>query len=304
MAAEYRVKPWVSVRSLAICGLVLCALAWAGNALIARAVVGVVPPIALSFLRWVLALVLLLPFTWRSIWQYRSVIMLHRWRLMLLSLLGVALFNSLLYLAAVSTTAINITLVNTGLPVAVLVWSVLLLKEWPSGTVLIGTGFSFVGLLTILMQGEWSRVLNLEFNNGDLVMSMAVLVWGLYTVLVRYWKLPLPGLVQLAVMIACGVVLLAPFYAWEVIQVGSTKSSWSAFAAISYTAVIASLFAHQAWTAGIREVGPALASLFSYLIPLFTALLAVFFLGEQLQVFHLVGGLLTFAGLLLAVRAK
>jgi drug/metabolite transporter (DMT)-like permease len=213
---------------------------------------------------------------------------------------GLEYFNTLLYLAAQSTTAINITLVNTGLPVAAFIWTLILLRELPTRATVLGALLSFCGLLVILTRGQPQRVIEFQFNPGDLIMVVAVLVWGLYSVLLRRWMLPVPGLIQLAALLLCGVPLLLPFYLWEFSQVGPMPLSLYTAGAVGYTAIFASLVAYLAWNNGVKVLGPGTASLFSYLMPVFTALLGVLLLGEVLRWYHVLGGTLTFLGLLLA----
>jgi drug/metabolite transporter (DMT)-like permease len=281
-------------------GLVVCTLAWAGNALIARASAGLLPPIGLSFWRWTTALLILLPFTARGVWHHRQVLIDRRWQVIALAGLSISTYNTLLYLAAQSTTAINITLVNTGLPVAAFIWTLIILRELPTRATVLGALLSLCGLLVILTSGQPQRLLELEFNPGDLVMIVAVLAWGLYSVLLRRWMLPVPGLTQLAALLLCGVPLLLPFYLWEFSQVGPMPLSLHSAGAIGYTAIFASLVAYLAWNNGVKVLGPGTASLFSYLMPVFTALLGVLLLGEVLRWYHVLGGTLTFLGLLLA----
>ncbi|GGD11731.1 DMT family transporter [Halopseudomonas salina] len=281
-------------------GLVVGTLAWAGNALIARASAGLLPPVGLSFWRWTTALLLLLPFTAVGLWRHRRILMAHRWQVLVLAGLSISTYNTLLYLAAQSTTAINITLVNTGLPVAAFIWTLIILREWPSRATVCGAMLSFCGLLVILGRGDPQSLLGLQFNPGDLIMVVAVLAWGLYSVLLRRWMLPVPGFVQLAAMLLCGVPMLLPFYLWEFSYTGAMPLTLHTLGAIAYTAVMASLVAYMAWNNGVKVLGPGTASLFSYLMPVFTALLGVLLLGEVLRWYHLVGGSLTFLGLLLA----
>ena len=292
----------LSARGWAIAGLLLCALVWAGNALVARATAGLLPPIGLSFWRWTTALLLILPFTLRGLWRQRAVLLLHWKQIATLSALSISSYNTLLYLAAQSTTAINITLVNTGLPVAAFIWSVLLLRQWPSRQTLAGTLLSFTGLLVILSNGQLGKLAHLVFNPGDLIMLAAVMTWGLYSVLLRRWMIPVPGLILLTAMLLCGVPLLLPVYLWEYSHTGPMPLTLVTLGVVSYTALLASLFAYLAWNNGVRILGPATASLFSYLMPVFTALLGVLLLGEHLYWYHLLGGTLTFSGLLLATR--
>lgn len=292
----------MSTRQWAVIGLLSTALAWAGNALIARASAGMLPPISLSFWRWSCALLLLLPFTAKGVWQYRQILLVHWKRLVILSALSISSYNTLLYQAAQSTTAINLTLVGTGLPVAAFFWSVLLLRQWPAWTTLCGAFLGFCGLLLILTSGRPERLLMLEFNDGDLIMLAAVLSWGLYSVLLQRWIMPVPGLILMSAMLLCGVLLLVPFFLWELMHVGPMPLTWQAAGAVAYTAMFASLLAYVAWNNGVKVLGPATASLFSYLTPVFTALLGVLLLSEQLYWYHLAGGALTFLGLLLATR--
>lgn len=292
----------MSARHWAIMGLLLAALAWAGNALVARAAAGVLPPIGLSFWRWTLALLLLLPFTCKGLWQHRRLLLDNALRIAILAALSISSYNTLLYQAAQSTSAINLTLVGTGLPVAAFFWSIILLRQWPTWGTLCGALAGLFGLLLILSAGQPQRLLGLEFNDGDLIMLVAVLSWGLYTVLLQRWLIPVPGLVLMSAMLICGVPLLAPFFFWELAYHVPMPISWEAAGAIGYTAMFASLVAYVAWNNGVKILGPAVASLFSYLVPAFTALLGVMLLGEQLAWYHLAGGALTFSGLLLATR--
>jgi len=281
-------------------GLVLGTMSWAGNALIARASAGLLPPVGLSFWRWTVALMLLLPFTAAGLWRHRRTLIAHRWQVLLLAALSISTYNTLLYLAAQSTTAINITLVNTGLPVAAFLWTLILLHELPARATVLGALLSFCGLLVILTNGQPRALLALRFNPGDLIMVVAVLAWGLYSVLLRRWMLPVPGLVQLAAMLLCGLPILFPFYVWEYSYTGPMPLTSNAVAAVAYTAIMASLVAYLAWNNGVKVLGPGTASLFSYLMPVFTALLGVLLLDEALHWYHMVGGALTFLGLLLA----
>ncbi|MFA5679227.1 MAG: EamA family transporter [Pseudomonas sp.] len=292
----------MTTRQWAVIGLLMTGLAWAGNALIARATVGMLPPISLSFWRWTWALLLLLPFTARGLRQHRRLLLDNWKRLAILSALSISSYNTLLYQAAQSTTAINLTLVGTGLPVAAFFWSVLLLRQWPARATVVGTVFGCCGLLLILAGGQPGRLLMLEFNDGDVIMLAAVMSWGLYSVLLQRWVLPVPGMVLMAAMLLCGVPLLVPFFLWELAHVGPMPLTWQAAGAVGYTAIFASLLAYIAWNNGVKVLGPSTASLFSYLTPVFTALLGVVLLSEQLYWYHLVGGALTFTGLILATR--
>ncbi|MGQ7817371.1 DMT family transporter [Metapseudomonas furukawaii] len=289
---------------LAWAGLLLASLCWAGNALVARAFHDAIPPFTLSFWRWTLALAILLPFVARPMWQHRAQLRQAGWRLLLVATLGICNFSVLLYFAARTTVAINLTLLNTCLPLATFIGAGILLNEWPKRRAWLGMIVATVGLLVLIAQGSGAQLIALTFNPGDLIMLAAVIDWALYTLLLRRWStyFQLPPLVLLGAMIVCGVTLLLPGYLLELASGQHFEPTVDNFAAIGYTGVAASLLAYLLWNHGIRVLGVAKAVLTNYLMPVFTALLGYLLLGEGLQAYHWLGGAMIFAGLLLATR--
>lgn len=288
----------------AFAGLLLAVLCWAGNALVARAFHDQIPPLSLAFWRWSLATCLLLPFIARSIWTHRATLRAAGWRLPVIAALGVSSYNSLLYTAAQSTEAINLTLVNTCLPLFTFIGGGLLLGEWPARRAWFGLSVAAGGLVYLISRGSWEAFANLAFKTGDLIMLAAVLVWALYTLSLRRWAgfLSVPPLTLLGVLMLLGTPLILPFYLVELSQVGGFSPSPTNLSVIAYTAVFASLVAYLSWNHGVKIVGAAKASMATYLMPVFTAILGWLLLDEGLQVFHWIGGGLIFAGLLLATR--
>ncbi|PKM02553.1 MAG: EamA family transporter, partial [Gammaproteobacteria bacterium HGW-Gammaproteobacteria-5] len=172
----------------AFAGLLIAVLCWSGNALVARAFYDQIPPLSLSFWRWVLATCLLLPFVAKGIWTHRAALLAAGWRLPVIAALGIASYNSLLYTAAQSTEAINLTLVNTCLPLATFIGAGFLLGEWPLRRAWFGMAVAAAGLLYLISRGSWQTFASLSFKAGDLIMLLAVLVWALYTLLLRRWS--------------------------------------------------------------------------------------------------------------------
>lgn len=288
----------------AFAGLLIAVLCWSGNALVGRAFHDSIPPLSLSFWRWVLATSLLLPFVAKCIWTHRATLRAAGWRLPVLAAMGIASYNSLLYTAAQSTEAINLTLVNTCLPLATFIGAGFLLGEWPLRRAWFGMAVAAGGLLYLISRGSWQTFASLSFQRGDLIMLLAVLAWALYTLLLRRWArhLLVPPLVLLGVLMLLGLPLILPFYLLELGRVGGFALTPSNLAAISYTAVFASLVAYVGWNHGVKIVGAGRAAMVMYLMPVFTALLGWVLLGEALRTFHWIGGALIFAGLLLATR--
>ncbi|HCL15502.1 DMT family transporter [Stutzerimonas stutzeri] len=288
----------------AFAGLLIAVLCWSGNALVGRAFHDSIPPLSLSFWRWVLATSLLLPFVAKGIWTHRATLRAAGWRLPVLAAMGIASYNSLLYTAAQSTEAINLTLVNTCLPLATFIGAGFLLGEWPLRRAWFGMAVAAGGLLYLISRGSWQTFAILSFQRGDLIMLLAVLAWALYTLLLRRWArhLLVPPLVLLGVLMLLGLPLILPFYLLELGRVGGFALTPSNLAAIGYTAVFASLVAYVGWNHGVKVVGAGRAAMVMYLMPVFTALLGWVLLGEALRTFHWIGGALIFAGLLLATR--
>lgn len=291
----------------ALAGLLLAVLCWSGNALVARAVHNDITPFALAFWRWSLACVLLLPFVMVPLLKHLSALRAAGWRLLVLAAVGISAYNSLLYSAAQTTVAINITLVSTCLPLMTFIGTGLLLGEWPQRRAWLGMAIAALGLLILITQGRWSTLASLSFTKGDIIMLLAVADWALYSLLLKHWAKylqPIPPLVLLGTLMLLGVPMILPFYLLELSNGAQIDVSATTLGAIGYTAVFASLVAYLAWNHGIRVVGAAKAALTTYLMPVFTAILGWILLGEGLQVFHWIGGGLIFTGLLLATQVK
>ncbi|MFC3606552.1 DMT family transporter [Stutzerimonas tarimensis] len=297
--APARAFPW-----LAWAGLLTAVLCWSGNALVARAFHEAIPPFALAFWRWSLALVILLPLAGVNVWRHRAAFRRAGWRLLVLALFAITSFNTLLYLAAQSTEAINISLLNTCLPLVAFIGTGVLLGEWPARRAWLGLLVAAVGLLYLISQGSWARLASLQFFAGDLIMLLAISLWALYTVLLRRWHgyLEMPTLALLCVLIALGLPFLLPLYLLELARTGGFETSPANLGAIAYTAVFASLLAYLGWNRGVRAVGAAKASMTNYLMPLFTAILGWMLLEESLQAFHWIGGGFILLGLLLTSK--
>ena len=248
---------------------------------------------------------LLLPFVAKPLWQHRAALRAANWRLLVLAGVGIAGYNSLLYAAAQATAAINITLVNTCLPLMTFIGAGLLLGEWPHRRAWWGMAVAAGGLLVLISKGSWASLSGLAFNKGDLIMLLAVADWALYSLLLRRWAsylLPIPPLAMLGILMLLGVPLILPFYLYELAQGAHFNLTAENLAAISYTAIFASLLAYLAWNHAIRILGAAKAALSNYLMPVFTALLGWLLLGEGLQSYHWLGAALIFAGLLLGTQ--
>lgn len=295
--------------------LLIPPLMWAGNAVVGRLMQGSVPPITFNFLRWVLALVMLLPLAaW--VLSPRSPVWRHGRRFALLGLLSVALYNALQYMALKTSTPINVTLVAASMPV----WMILLGRLFYGVPVTrraaLGAALSLAGVATVLTRGEWQQLRSLQLVPGDAWMLAAAITWAAYS-----WLLarPAPGsepaevrqdwAAFLLAQVAFGLVWSGAMTAgeWALLPALPEGQShlqwgWPLALALLYVAVGPSLLAYRAWGAGVARVGPTTAGFFSNLTPLFAALMSATLLGEMPQLYHAAGFVLIIGGILVSSR--
>ncbi len=287
--------------------LAAASLFWAGNFVLGRAASGDVPPIGLAFWRWALAGAVLAPFAAPAVWRDRSEILRHGWLFFALGLFGVGSFNTLTYIALSRTEAINAALTNSLIPISILFAAFVIDRERPRLWQLAGLALSLAGVAVIVARGDVGSLAGLAVNSGDLIMLIAVVAWGLYTVLLR--RVPAALRARLGPM---GVLLAAIVFGLPVIglchllehALGGIAMPYDAasLALVGYTALFASIAAYLCWNGGVALVGPAASGPFLHLLPLFAALLAVPLLGEEVRAYHFVGFLLIVGGVALAGR--
>lgn len=282
--------------------LTLCALFWAGNFVLARAMHETLPPVGLAFWRWVGACLLVLPFVWRPMWRQRELIGRHFWRLSVLALLGVSGFNTLVYMGLQTTTATNSVLIQSTMPVQILLLNGLLFSTRVHAREMVSIGLSLVGVLVIISRGQPHLLGAAGWTTGDLWVLGAALVWALYSVLLR-WRPTglLPG-AFLGFTLVVGTIALWPLYLFE--RLAGQPMNWdsAAIATVIYVAVFPSALAYLFWNRGVALLGPAAAGHFIHLMPLFGSLMAVTFLGERLGWYHGVGAVLVAGGIGLTWR--
>ncbi|OHC63663.1 MAG: multidrug transporter [Rhodocyclales bacterium GWA2_65_20] len=281
--------------------LTLANLFWAGNWIISRALRSELPPVALSFWRWVVALLCLLPLSLphlRRDWpQLRAA---WPW-LLLYGALGTGGYNVLVYGGLQYTTAINGTLLNSFVPIMIVLISWLLLGKRLHNREAAGILISFSGVLGIVAHGELQRLRDLTLNVGDLWILASVLAWSAYTLLLSR-RPPVHPLAFLTAISVTGLIFLVPFYLWEMAQGRHITPTPGAIAGIVYTGVFPAFLGYIVWNRGVAEVGPARAALFMHLIPAFGIVLSMIFLDERPALYHAIGIGLILAGIWLNTR--
>jgi drug/metabolite transporter (DMT)-like permease len=222
------------------------------------------------------------------------------WRiLVLLGVVGVANFNTFVYLGLQSTTATNAVLIVSTTPVIIVALSRLILAEPVGGHQAMGILISLAGVLTIITRGEPRALLALDLSAGDLWILAAVVSWALYSVLLKWRPPDLHPLGFLGATVVVGVVVLTPLYAWEALRGPSVRFDAVTVGSVLYVALFASVLAYIFWNRAVGEVGANRAGQFIHLMPAFGTLLSMLFLGEIVRGFHLLGIALIFSGIYL-----
>ncbi len=278
-------------------------LFWAGNFIVGRAMRGDVPPLTLSFWRWAIAFVCLLPFAWRPMRRDRALYWRHRWLILRITIVGVVAFNSLVYVGLQWTAAANGLLLNSFIPILIVLFGAVFFGQRLRPAQGFGMALSFAGVLTIILHGEWARLLTLEFSRGDVVVFAAMVCWAFYTLWLRAVPPEIDRIGLMGVQIGVAFVFLVPMYLGELAYGYAPVWRVESFGALAYLGIFPSVLAYLFYNIGVARVGAARAGLFTHLIPAFGVVLAVVFLHEPIHAYHAVGMAAILAGIACAVRA-
>ena len=273
-------------------------LIWSLNTLVSKMAAGVIDPAAIAFYRWLLAGVLMAPFLLKAVWHRRKTVLLCLPKLTVLGLLGMVMYQCLAYVAAQSTSATNMGLLAAMMPLMAIGLSVLWLGESPTTGGLVGGLLSLSGLAYLLSKGHPAMLLASGVQPGDAMMLLACLAYAAYGVLLKRWALPLTRWQSLFVQIWCANVLLFVYY----LHCGKPPLTSAGLPLVLFAGIPASVAAPLMWMAGVTRLGPSRTTALMNLMPLATVVLAQMILGESLQPWHWVGGLVVLAGVILAQR--
>ncbi len=295
----------VQVSPSALAGILFALAAtviWSGNFIVARGLTDTVPPITLAFLRWATAFVVLFPFGLRPFLRQWPVVR-RRWRyLACTSLIGITLFNTFLYVAAHTTTALNLSLIAITSPMFILVFARLFLGERITGRRLAGVAVVVCGIVLLVTKGDLGRLAALQFAVGDVWMLAGAMLFGGYSILVRRMPEPMEQGAFLFALFGLGTLMLAPGALWEWQQGLRFAFTPLILGTMAYVGVGASLVAFWCWNKAVASIGPAQAGMVYYSLPLFSGIEAVLLLGEPVSWVHLVSGVLILGGIRTATR--
>lgn len=281
--------------------LMLATLFWSGNFVLGRALHLQMPPVGWAFWRWVLAATLVTLFAWPKLRRDALLIRAHLGLLLLLAFLGVATFNTLVYHGLHTTTAINAVLLQSIMPLLIFVASFLIFRESVRLLQAVALAISLAGVAVIVSGGSLAAILELAFAPGDAWILLAVVLYALYSVLLRR-RPAIHPLSFLSVTFIAGALMLLPLYLWEHATQGPMRVDATSLLAIAYVGVFPSILSYLCFNRAVELAGANRAGLYLHLMPVFGTALAALFLGEALRAYHVVGAALIAAGILLAQR--
>lgn len=282
--------------------LTLTTLFWAGNFVLGRAVKSSIPPVSLAFWRWTTALVILLPFSIPLVRAEWPLILKNARLLTVYGVLGVTCFNTFVYIGLHSTIATNALLLNSVIPILIVLLSHFLAATPISRRQAFGIVISLAGVLTVVCRADLDVILTLQINKGDIWILLAAVSWAFYTFLLRQRPADIHPLSFLTTIFVIGLIPLSILYAWEFNQGARFALNPANIGSILYVGLFPSVLAFIFWNQAVREVGPNKAGFFLYLMPVFGAILSAVFLGESIRAFHITGIALIFTGIQLATR--
>ena len=283
--------------------LTFTALFWAGNAIAGKLAAGVVPPLTFTFLRWSLTTLVLFIIARPYIAADAENIRRHRPFLYMLGAFGFAGFNFALYTALNYTTAINVTIEQSAMPMVIMVFGFLIFRERFLAAQAVGAILSVVGVAMTVTHGDLTALLRLDLNIGDAIMVIGVLLYSGYSVALR--RKPAMDWRVFMFALATGAMLFsAPFAAYEVLTGHYPQMSWKTPALVFYITVFPSLMAQIFFIRGVELIGANRSGIFVNLVPLFGALLAILLLGETFELYHAIGLGLVLTGIALAETAS
>ena len=301
-------------------------LLWAGNAVVGRLVAGgmqagepgaaLMPPLTLNFVRWLITVLILLPFAWRALTPLSRIT--ERWPYLLaVGVLGVGAFNSLQYLALISSSPLNVTLVAASMPVWMLAVGALCFGEQPTRRQLLGAALGLAGVCVVVGRGSLQALLQVHLVAGDGYILLAVIGWAFYSWLLARPPAHMQGEQRpradegwgwagfLLVQALFGVGAAGVFTAGEqALGAEPIQWGWPLVAALLYVSLGASIVAYRCWGLGVAEGGPALAAIFNNLTPLFTALLSLLLLGDAPKLYHAAAFGLIVAGIAVSMAHR
>ncbi|MCA1744077.1 MAG: DMT family transporter [Desulfonatronovibrio sp.] len=275
---------------------------WSGNFIVARGLNETINPATLAFLRWFVACLALLSITAGTVWKEKKVVVNNLSYLLPTAFLGITVFNTLIYVAASTSTALNLSLIATSTPIFIIIFARIFLGELITKARIAGLVLAVSGVVLLITRAELSMLTDLSFAKGDLWMVLAAMIFGGYSILVRKKPLEISQSVFLTSIFCLGLMMLMPLAGLEIMFKGLPQISKDIVYSVLYIGLGASLISFFLWSKAIEAMGPSKAGIIYYSMPLFSGTAAYIFLGEPVGWFHALSGVMIFSGIFIATR--
>jgi drug/metabolite transporter (DMT)-like permease len=281
--------------------LLITTLFWSGNFIVGKAAsLYEIPPFTLNFYRWLLAWLILMPFTFKEIIEKKKYILDNIRLITALGITSITFFNSIVYYSLNFTNVINGVLMISVIPVMIIFFSWVFNIEKTNIYQITGVIFSLFGVVAIITKAELNILLDLDFNKGDLWMVVAMFSWAIYSVLLKKKKHKLSQISLLEMIITMGLIFLFPIYFIEMKMGYHVILNTPFVLTLAYVVLFPSLISFLFWIKGIALIGANRSGIFLHLMPIFSALMAIIIFKEKFMFFHLIGALLILIGILLS----
>ena len=290
---------WIANRPYLL--LSITALCWAGNAIVGRLAAGHIPPVTLSFLRWAFAFLIILPLAGPHLRRDWPAIRASLGMMIVLAVTGISAFNTMQYWALEHTQAINTLLLQSAGPLFVATWSLILLGVRLTLAQAGGIALSLIGVLVIMLHGDLTTLATIQFNRGDVIFLVALASFGFYSTL-SLKRPAIHGLSFVGFTFGCGAACLVPLWIWELSTRPVMVLDTANVLTLIYVAVFPSTLAYLCFNRGVHLVGANRAAPFFHVVPVFGSVMAIVFLGERPQAFHVIGFALVLTGVFVASR--
>jgi len=293
----------ISKNKTAYIFLILATLFWSGNFIVGKAASTFeIPPFTLNFYRWSFAWLILAPFTLKEIIQKKKYILQNIGLISILGITSITIFNSIVYYSLNFTQVISGVLMISTIPVMIIFFCWLFKIEKTNIYQILGVIFSLVGVAVIVTKADLDKLINLNFNKGDLWMVVAMFSWAMYSALLRKKKFELSQTSLLEVIISAGLILLLPAYLVEMALGFKLNINLPFILTLSYVVLFPGLASFICWIKGIEIIGSNRSGIFLHLMPIFSTLLAIVIFEEKFMNFHLFGAAFIISGIILSSK--
>ena len=285
--------------------LILATLFWSGNFIVGKAAsLFEIPPFTLNFYRWIFAWLILAPFTLKEIFQKKNYIINNIKLILILGVTSITVFNSIVYYSLNFTQVISGVLMISTIPVMIIFFCWVFKIEKTNFYQILGVFFSLMGVVVIVTNANISKLLNLNFNKGDLWMVVAMFSWAMYSALLRKKKFKLSQISLLQTIISAGLILLLPAYLIEMALGYKVDIHLPFILTLTYVVLFPGLASFFFWIKGISIIGSNRSGIFLHLMPIFSTIMAMFIFKEKFMIFHLIGAILIITGIILSSKGR